>query len=263
MVRAPEPRRLLVAGDVHGDAAWFDALCRRAAKHGCDAVLQLGDFGFWPHLPGGAKFPRRVAACATKFDIDVYWIDGNHENHAALRALGAGEDGRIDIADRCWYLPRGHRWTWHGVRFGALGGAFSIDWRSRRPGRSWWPEEVTTAEDVETLGSGALDVLVAHDAPAGVPLQGLALPDVDQVRSDEVRALVASAVKATTPKLVLHGHWHRRHSFDLTWPVGGSGALEWAHTQVEGLASNVEHDHRAWGVLDLDPLRFTGGEDVA
>jgi hypothetical protein len=263
MTRSSEPRRLLVAGDVHGDAAWFDALCRRAQDLGCDAVLQLGDFGYWPHLPGGAKFPRRVSSCATRFDLDVYWIDGNHENHAALRALRTGDGGAIEIADRCWYLPRGHRWTWGGMRFGALGGAFSIDWRSRRPGSSWWPEEVTTAEDVEALGSGALDVLVAHDAPAGVPLQGLALPEIDQVRSDEVRALVAAAVKATMPKLVLHGHWHRRHSFELTWPVGGGGALEWAHTQVEGLASNVEHDHRAWGVLDLDPLRFTGGEELA
>lgn len=262
MTRSSEPRRLLVAGDVHGDAAWFDVLCRRAQDLGCDAVLQLGDFGYWPHLPGGAKFPRRVSSCATRFDLDVYWIDGNHENHAALRALPTGDGRAIEIVDRCWYLPRGHRWTWGGVRFGALGGAFSIDWRSRRPGSSWWPEEVTTAEDVEALGSGALDVLVAHDAPAGVPLQGLALPDVDQVRSDEVRALVAAAVKATMPKLVLHGHWHRRHSFELTWPVSGGGALDWAHTQVEGLASNIEHDHRAWGVLDLDPLRFTGAEEL-
>jgi hypothetical protein len=263
-MRTPsDPQRLLVAGDVHGDAAWFGALCRRAADLGCDAVLQLGDFGFWPHLPGGAKFPGRVSASAVKFDLAVYWIDGNHENHAALRALPAGEDGLVEIADRCWYVPRGHRWTWRGVRLGALGGAFSIDWRSRGVGSSWWPEEVTTADDVEALGSGALDVLVAHEAPAGVPLGGLALPAEDQIRTDDVRALVASAVKATTPKLVLHGHWHRRHSFELAWPVDGVDALEWAHTQVEGLASNLEHDHRAWGVLDLEPLQFTGGEAFA
>jgi hypothetical protein len=263
MVRASEPRRLLVAGDVHGDAAWFDALCRRAAEKGCDAILQLGDFGYWPHLPGGARFPRRVSTLATNFDLDVYWIDGNHENHAALRALPVDEDGRIEIVKRCWYLPRGHRWTWNGVRFGALGGAFSIDWRSRRAGSSSWPEEVTTTDDVEALGSDSLDVLVAHEAPAAVPLVGITLPDVDQIRTDEVRALVAAAVKATTPTLVLHGHWHRRHSFELTWPVDHGGELEWRHTQVEGLASNIEHDHRAWGVLDLDPLRFTGGEDFA
>lgn len=49
----------------------------------------------------------------------------------------------------------------------------------------------------------------------------------------------------------------------VTRPVDGGTAFQWTRTQVEGLASGVEHDHRAWGVLDLDPLRFTGGEDFA
>lgn len=173
--------------------------------------------------------------------------------------LPAAADGFVDLTDRCVYLPRGHRWTWNGVRFGALGGAFSIDWRERRVGTSWWPEEVTTAKDVEKLGSGPLDVLVTHDAPEGVPLSGLRLPVEDQVRTDAVRSLVADAVKATSPALVLHGHWHRRHSFELSWPIGIDGRLEWGHAQVEGLASNVEYDARAWGVLELDPLRFVAG----
>jgi hypothetical protein len=121
---------------------------------------------------------------------------------------------------------------------------------------------VTTAEDVEKLGSGPLDVLVTHDAPEGVPLSGLRLPVEDQVRTDPVRSLVADAVKATSPVLVLHGHWHRRHSFELSWPIGIDGRLEWDHAQVEGLASNVEHDAGAWGVLELDPLRFAGGDEI-
>ena len=257
---ASDPKRLLVAGDVHGDAAWFDALCGRAAEHGCEAVLQLGDFGFWPHHPGGRKFPRRVSTYAARRDLDVFWIDGNHENHAALRSLRPGEDGFVEIEERCSYIPRGHRWNWSGVRFGGLGGAFSIDWRTRRPGKSWWPQEVTTADDLATLGSEPLDVLVAHDAPSGVPLSGFSLPVEDQVRADEVRDLVAAAVKATRPELVLHGHWHLRHSFELAWPVGAGAELEWASARVEGLASNIEHDHRAWGVLDLEPLSFVCGE---
>lgn len=133
-----EPRRLLVAGDVHGDVAWFEGLCSRSAELGCDAVLQLGDFGYWPHVPDVLKFLRRVTSSAVRFDQTVYWIDGNHENHAALCTLPATADGFVELTDRCVYLPRGHRWTWNGVRFGALGGAFSIDWRERRVGTSWW-----------------------------------------------------------------------------------------------------------------------------
>lgn len=259
---AIEPTRLLVAGDIHGDGAWFESLCRRAAALECDAVLQLGDFGYWPHEQGGVKFLRRLSSAAAKFGQSVFWIDGNHENHARLGALIGGGRSPVEIASRCWHLPRGYRWTWRGVRFGALGGAFSMDWRSRRPGISWWPEEVTTASDVETLGHDRLEVLVTHEAPAGVPLEGASLPPADQARTDEVRTLVADAVKATRPDLVLHGHWHRRHAFELAWPVAGGDELRWGHTRVEGLASNVEHDHRSWGVLDLDPLRFAGGEHV-
>ena len=43
----------------------------------------------------------------------------------------------------------------------------------------------------------------------------------------------------------------------------GDATLEWGHAQVEGLASDVERDVRAWGILDLVPLRFTSGEEAA
>src|SRR5207302_2100931 len=126
------------------------------------------------------------------------------------------------------------------VRFGALGGAFSIDWRDRTPGKSWWPEEVTTASDVERLGGEPLDVLVAHEAPAGVPLAGFRLPVEDEVRSEEVRQLVRAAVQATRPRLVLHGHWQKRNSHELSWPAELFGRLDWSSTQVEGLGADVQ-----------------------
>lgn len=255
-----EPSRLLVAGDVHGNIGWFRRLCDLAARQRCDALLQLGDFGFWPHAPDGVRFLKHVSHHATRVGVDIYWIDGNHENHDALRELPPGADGFVAVADRCLHIPRGHRWTWNGVRFGALGGAFSIDWRDRTPRKSWWPEEVTTMADVDALGTAPLDVLVAHDAPAGVPLEGFRLPAEDEVRSDEVRRLVRAATEATRPRLVLHGHWHRRHSYELAWPVEQDGQLAWRSAEVEGLAADVQGDYQAWGVLDLAPLRFSGGE---
>ena len=41
---------------VHGNVEWMGALCDLARTHGCEVVLQLGDFGFWPHYPGGVRF---------------------------------------------------------------------------------------------------------------------------------------------------------------------------------------------------------------
>lgn len=97
-------------------------------------------------------------------------------------------------------------------------------------------------------------MLVAHEAPAGVPLEGFRLPAEDQVRTDEVRRFVRAATEATQPKFVLHGHWHRRNSYELAWPVEHDGELAWRSAQVEGLAADVQGDFQAWGVLDLEPL---------
>lgn len=142
------------------------------------------------------------------------------------------------------------------MSFGALGGAFSIDWRLRTPGRSWWPEEVTTEADVELLGDAPLEVLLCHDAPAGFPANHPIRVDVaDEARSHEVRVLLARAVAATRPRLVIHGHWHRRHSTALSLQSGDV-------TQVEGLASDNEGDQRSWGVLALPTLTFRGGREA-
>jgi Icc-related predicted phosphoesterase len=259
MNASTEPGRLLVAGDVHGNIAWIRTLCDFAVEHGCSAILQLGDFGYWPHYPDGVRFMAQVGKHARRTGVSIYWIDGNHENHDALSALDVS-DGFVAVGERCFYIPRGHRWTWSGVRFGALGGAFSIDWRDRKPGTSWWPEEVTTPADVERLGTAPLDVLVTHEAPAGVPLEGYRLPAGDAIRAQQVRQCVRAATEATRPKLVLHGHWHRRNSYELTWPVEHCGELVWRSALVEGLAADVQGDRRAWGVLALEPLCFSGGD---
>lgn len=259
-----EPSKLLVAGDVHGNERWIGSLCKLARRYGCDAILQLGDFGYWPHTGEGRRFLEHVDWHAERNGVEcVYWIDGNHENHDALAALESEPDGTVVIAERCRYLPRGLRWEWRGTRFGALGGAFSVDRRERVEGESWWTGEVTTRSDLERLGDRLLDVLVTHDAPDGSPLKGPSLPPVDQVLADEVRSLIRSAVEATSPRLLLHGHWHHRYSHELSWPAQVDGKLVWHTTQVEGLAADVQRDHRAWAILELDPLRFVDAKNLA
>src|SRR4051812_11791514 len=139
-----EPRRVLLAGDVHGNAEWMERLVHIAQSLGCEVVVQLGDFGYFPLDQSGQWFLRRVEQAASGANLIVYWIDGNHEDHGQLGALRPTESGFTPVSDRCFYIPRGLRWTWSGVRFGALGGAFSVDWRQRTPGADWWPQEVPT-----------------------------------------------------------------------------------------------------------------------
>ena len=226
--------KVLFAGDWHGDEDWAAEVIASAAETGCGWVVQVGDFGFGffrlgddPAEPGDwaprCPFARHVSTLAAGAGVRVVFIDGNHDNQVLLGRLAAlrgadGDEGFVPIEDHLWWAPRGHRWTWDGVRFGALGGAYSIDRRWRTKGLDYWSEETTTPADVARLGPAPLDVLVSHDGPV-LPAGFDPLPRTSHRKVDEAsRAQVAAAVAATPPGLVVHGHWHHRYTAEL--PVG-------------------------------------------
>ena len=254
--------RLLFAGDWHGDEDWAGEVIATAAEAGYGWLVQVGDFGFGffrlgedPAEPGDwmprCLFARHVSMLAADAGVRVVFIDGNHDNHVLLARLAerrdpAGVEGFVPVEDHLWWAPRGHRWTWGGVRFGALGGGYSIDRRWRTKGQNFWDEETTTTGDVARLGAAPLDVLVCHDAPVR-PTGFDPLPRQSHREVDEAsRAQVAAAVTATAPGLVIHGHWHHRYTAKL---AAGAGVA-----QVEGLASNLEGDDRALLALDTATL---------
>lgn len=248
-----EHATILLAGDIHGNEAWLEVLFDKAAEHRCDVLLQLGDFGYWTHTTDGVRFVRRAEFLAKRARIPLVWVDGNHENLAQLRTLPPRGDGFVELKPHVLHAPRGLRWRWAHTRFGALGGAFSIDHAWRTPGTSWWAEETITDEEVERLGREPLDVLVTHDAPAGVPIFGAELPAADEHRAYDNRRRVAVAVDNTSPALVVHGHWHHRYGYTLR---------NEASTRVEGLSSDQEGDGGAWAVLQLPTLAFTDGSTL-
>ncbi len=256
-IHRDDVRRVLIVGDTHGNAAWFSLIAKVAAAHDCPVIIQVGDFGYFPAHRDGPRFLTAVEdACAAQ-GVELWFIDGNHDDHASLGNL-RHRQLPIAISDHVTYMPRGSRRGLGGATFGFLGGAFSVDWRGRVPGRDWWPNETTELGDIERLGPDPLDVLIAHDAPAGVHLSSSwNLPPQDQVRADEVRSLVASAMTATMPQLVIHGHWHHGYSTDLSWvdrrATVQTGDLSWASSRVVGLGCDGDVGH-GWVVLDLPTL---------
>lgn len=201
--------RLLVVGDTHSEASSWTSVVRPAiAAERPDAVLSVGDFGYWPDHPEGRRFLDEVEGSIGPSGIEVWFVDGNHEQHDRL------EPGAVPVAvgRGINHLPRGARWCWEGVDFGALGGAVSPDRDDRVEGWDWFASEAICEADVERLGGAPLDVLVTHDAPSWCRLEGTpavrASVDRDTQRN---RVFVDRAVQATRPALVLHGHWHRAH----------------------------------------------------
>lgn len=247
---------VVVFGDLHGDATGFRTLAERTAELGLTRVLvSVGDFGIgpWSGAPED-RFLQRVDQMLEKHDLYVLLTPGNHENWDTIdRALAERVDelgfGALGRHGRVRVSPRGHRFSVGGRVFGSLGGAVSVDRSHRVAGRSWWAQEAVTAEHVAALGSAPLDVLVTHEAPAGVPLKpGLQVSDILAAEAHGVRTLVADAVRQTRPELAFCGHWHVRLSHDLIRPDGSV-------TRVEVLSE--EHTVGNAVVLELYDLGVT------
>lgn len=242
---APGPERIVVAGDWHGNthracgAVWY------AALRGISAVLQLGDFGYWTPGAWTDRYLDELEATCTDKDVTVLWVDGNHEDHESLLQLPVDPStGLRTIRDHIHHLPRGLRWTWHGKTWMALGGAHSVDRHMRVEGRSWWPQEHLSADDIETaISGGPVDVMVCHDAPDGVHIPGL---NPSQFPADQLavaewhRRQVGNVVHEVRPELLLHGHYHVRYSdrLDSTMVIGlaDDGSLQCDNLMVLDLA---------------------------
>lgn len=80
----------------------------------------------------------------------------------------------------------------------------------------WWPDEELTREDLDrAVSDGACDVLLAHDAPAGVDIPNLPPRNiwepVELRRADNHRELVRQVVEVVRPRVLCHGHFHSRY----------------------------------------------------
>jgi predicted phosphodiesterase len=254
--------RLLVCGDWHGNLAHARGMVELARLRRCALVVQLGDFGWWPHQRPHELFAADLEDVCESRGVGVYWIDGNHENFddLARRPRRVAEDGfswcyqrpgSETYLERIRYVPRGTTWRWGGRRFLAFGGGYSVDRPVRRAGFSWWPQEVPSDEQVEGALARAhalapVDVMLTHDAPVD-DIRALIGIDFDVPESRRSRRAIARLVDAYCPRLLLHGHYHlarhyrhRRADGGETdvWALAADGALRggWAVRETDALA---------------------------
>lgn len=225
------PDRVLVAGDWHGNTLCALDAITAAARQDATVVVQLGDFGFWTPGRSTDRYLDAVHEECARHKINLLWIDGNHECFPALGALPVDPDtGLRRIRPNLFHLPRGVRWIWHGRTWMALGGAHSVDRQLRVQGKDWWPEEFLSEADLlRATTSGPVDVLLTHDCPDRVDIPGLAAPGVfpaEEIAVSEAhRWLVGQVVDATTPAVLLHGHYHVRYDAIRELPAGGNTAI--------------------------------------
>jgi hypothetical protein len=212
--------KVLLAGDTHGDIITLEDLFSKAAKLGAKAIIQCGDFGFgwrWT-LNDECLFSTEASLLAQQYDVDFYWLDGNHENYDALYAIPLDENGLRPIAPRVTHLPRGSTLTLGNTKFRAFGGAYSTDIDHRVPHKSWWEQETITEADLaKSIEAGSADVFLSHDAPDGVAwTAGLRRKLVEWGPRHAEKSLinqqyVRQALLASGAKKAFHGHLHQSY----------------------------------------------------
>jgi calcineurin-like phosphoesterase family protein len=248
--------RVLLLGDTHGNDRFFKLACHTAIEQGCDTVFQLGDFGYWEHYPQGVQYLEYCSAVLSVLNLRCIFLDGNHENHPLLwakygpaaREHTVSPEGFWRVRERLHYAPRGHRWSWEGIRFLALGGAYSIDEKMRTPGKSWWATELITDREVEVASAGGkVDVMLSHDAPWGV-----SIPSLERAierhgaevypLSRQNREQVSRVVDVVQPHWLIHGHYHDRYTD------------HYQSTGIVGLGADFNPLEEAVLVLDTDKI---------
>lgn len=222
-----DPDIVMIAGDWHGNLPWALKMIRHAAVQGATCIVQLGDFGYWGGRDG-ARYLDRLSAELAKLEVQLYFIDGNHENFDRLLAQPIDPTtGLRPIRGQITHIPRGFRWTWHGQVWLALGGATSVDRLWRTAGHDWWQQESLTEADVEAaVAVGRADVMVCHDCPAGVDIPAIrgnsfGFLQAELALAQTHRQTLARVVRVVRPKVLFHGHYHDRYDAQLALSDGG------------------------------------------
>lgn len=203
----------LFVGDPHGDLGFIDEMARRAAEHKAEMIV-VGDWGFvWPN---GNQI-KKLSATLRAHRVTMRFIDGNHDWHDELNRLAGYVRHAVELEPNVIYQPRGSTYTHDGTKFLFMGGAPSIDKANRTPGKSWWPTEYITDEDMAVAAlTDKADVLVTHDAPDYPP--GF-MPKGDpafRIRSKQSLNNIKALRTRLTPTLHLHGHWHHAYLDGVT-----------------------------------------------
>ncbi|BAD58804.1 metallophosphoesterase family protein [Nocardia farcinica] len=215
---------VVVAGDWHANPTYARKAIKHAARTCASHILHVGDFAYdmRENHDGSPNFLDQVQEELDRHGMRLGWVDGNHDNHEVLQALVA-EHGHVPIPIRSniFYLPRGYRWTWNGVRFLAMGGAHSVDRPWRRPHIEWWPgETISSADALRACEGGTADIMICHDVPAGVRIPCIEgnpfrFPQAQIDAAELNRRVLRGVVDVVQPRRLFAGHYHCRLTAEL------------------------------------------------
>lgn len=222
-IHKQDPTTIAFLGDWHGYTQPARRIITATKQENATHLLHTGDFGIWKGQ-GTDLFLKDVNLRLKMNNQILYLVDGNHEEFPHLydeKQFPMQEDGTRRIRSNIFHLPRGFRWEWSGIRFMALGGAYSIDRNYRKSGSTYFEEEVLSSHDIKkALQGGKVDVLISHDSPADSPNPVTDDPSSQHYAartfghehlagSNAHRLLMQSVTDKVDPAIIAHGHYHK------------------------------------------------------
>ena len=182
--------KIVVMGDIHGDFATLNTFIN---KHHPKIILQVGDFGYWPNMTDVGT-PKAQ-------DTLIYFCDGNHEDHWALRDRTTDE-----LWPNIHFMPRGSTLRLpDGRNVLFIGGGISIDKYRRTIGVSWFPEETITQKDISNLPDETVDIVISHTCPNEFDIRGrFNMAKFDDPSQDALSVVL----EKYNPALWYFGHFH-------------------------------------------------------
>ena len=253
---------ICVAGDIHGamNRMYEDVLAFEAALAVSFAwVLHVGDFGIWPDADridkatkkhdGAGDFPTWFAE-GRPVPRKTVFIKGNHEDFVWL-----DERRSPEVLPGLFYLRNGSAMDLgtgrDALRVGGVGGCYgAADFERPSKNLQGYAKRHYTRDEIDLLrGRGKIDVLLVHDAPAGVRFErhrhGAGWVS-DAVGLDQ---LVASV----RPKVCFFGHHHTR----VDGEIAGVRCIGLNKVMMPGnlVAIDLEPRGGAWSILGEWPSR--------
>ena len=210
--------KIAFLGDLHGNTNNAYKLIDFIMEHdNPDLLIQVGDMGVMGEL--FEKYLNKLNKKLESYNIELWFIDGNHENFNWLLNKVKNPHGLNSVTSKIKYIPRGTMITLGKKNFYFCGGAFSIDKFMRTIYKSWWPQETLSKEETEELinyynenySNYKIDYFISHDTPLFEHYQddSIFMNQSDFYEDYSHKMNLRKLYELTKAPKIIHGHYHR------------------------------------------------------
>lgn len=213
-----------LTGDTHGRFERIAQFCEKMNTTKDDVLIILGDAGINFYCN---RTDQRKKQQLNELPITLLCIHGNHErrpqtieNYKPKIWYG----GTVLVEDdypSILFAVDGEVFDLDGQKAIVIGGAYSIDWMFRVPGRSWWSDEQPSAETKEKVErtldreGWRVNVVLSHTVPLKYEPVEVFIRGVDQSKVDKsTEEWLDSIDDRLTYDKWFCGHYHTEKKVD-------------------------------------------------